>query len=188
MKTIGKILFFVLLWPIALPILMFKKDADTIDRLLLAAIFAVLCAICYITAPKQKRTKMKAVAASPDMLIFPQTPIPTRTRTLYEMLSALATDTAPTYQARITPSPTLGYHYAQNIYSPTPASVKSRNCTIKGNVNTSAGTKIYHCPGWRDYNRTEMKASEGDRWFCTEAEARAAGFRDPDYPHSYCSP
>lgn len=51
-------------------------------------------------------------------------------------------------------------------------------CAIKGNVN-SKGDWIYHVPGWRDYNRTDVKPKEGDRWFCTEEEARAAGFRAP---------
>jgi hypothetical protein len=28
-----------------------------------------------------------------------------------------------------------------------------------------------------NYDRIVMNASEGDKWFCTEAEAKAAGFR-----------
>lgn len=55
------------------------------------------------------------------------------------------------------------------------------SCAIKGNVN-SKKQKIYHIPGWRDYNRTDIKPEEGDRWFCTEAEATAAGFRAPENP------
>lgn len=55
------------------------------------------------------------------------------------------------------------------------------SCAIKGNVN-SRGDLIYHAPGWRDYNRTDVKPEEGDRWFCTEDEARAAGFRAPENP------
>lgn len=51
-------------------------------------------------------------------------------------------------------------------------------CQIKGNVN-SKGDHIYHVPGWRDYERTNVKPEEGDRWFCTEEEASAAGFRAP---------
>jgi len=50
------------------------------------------------------------------------------------------------------------------------------SCAIKGNVNSS-GEKIYHTPGQRDYNRTDIKTEEGDRWFCTPEEAQAAGFR-----------
>lgn len=51
-------------------------------------------------------------------------------------------------------------------------------CDIKGNVN-SDGERIYHAPGDRDYKRTDIKPEEGDRWFCTAAEAEAAGFRAP---------
>jgi hypothetical protein len=52
------------------------------------------------------------------------------------------------------------------------------SCAIKGNVN-SKGDRIYHVPGWRDYDRTTIKPEEGDRWFCTDQEARDAGFREP---------
>jgi hypothetical protein len=51
------------------------------------------------------------------------------------------------------------------------------SCSIKGNVNVSTGTRIYHMPGGAYYNRTNIKFEEGDRWFCTEAEAQAANFR-----------
>ena len=49
-------------------------------------------------------------------------------------------------------------------------------CTIKGNIGKS-GTRIYHVPGGRFYDRTRIDASKGERWFCTEAEARATGWR-----------
>lgn len=55
------------------------------------------------------------------------------------------------------------------------------SCAIKGNVN-SKKELIYHMPGWRDYNRTDIKPEEGDRWFCTAEEAQAAGFRAPQNP------
>lgn len=47
---------------------------------------------------------------------------------------------------------------------------------IKGNVN-SKGEKIYHMRGQQDYDKIIMRAEEGDRYFQTEEEARAAGFR-----------
>ncbi len=52
------------------------------------------------------------------------------------------------------------------------------SCSIKGNVN-SDGERIYHTTDSRSYNRTDIKPEEGDRWFCTEQEAQAAGFRAP---------
>lgn len=51
-------------------------------------------------------------------------------------------------------------------------------CTIKGNVS-ARGERIYHLPGSRTYAATRIDESHGERWFCTEAEARGAGFRPP---------
>ncbi|MCB9098822.1 MAG: SH3 domain-containing protein [Anaerolineales bacterium] len=50
------------------------------------------------------------------------------------------------------------------------------SCDIKGNVN-SKGEKIYHTRGGQFYDRTDIKPEEGDRWFCSAAEAENAGFR-----------
>jgi endonuclease YncB( thermonuclease family) len=52
-----------------------------------------------------------------------------------------------------------------------------RKCAIKGNVS-SAG-KIYHVPGSKSYAKTKIDEASGERWFCTEAEAEAAGWRVP---------
>ena len=60
---------------------------------------------------------------------------------------------------------------------PSPSS-PARNCAIKGNIN-SHGERIYHLPGTRNYNETVITESKGERWFCSEAEARAAGWRAP---------
>jgi endonuclease YncB( thermonuclease family) len=49
-------------------------------------------------------------------------------------------------------------------------------CAIKGNVSSS-GERIYHVPGGEYYSRTQITPSKGERWFCTEGEARAAGWR-----------
>ncbi len=49
-------------------------------------------------------------------------------------------------------------------------------CLIKGNIS-SKGERIYHVPGGQYYSRTKISTAKGERWFCTEAEARAAGWR-----------
>ena len=49
-------------------------------------------------------------------------------------------------------------------------------CNIKGNVSTQ-GERIYHVPGQRYYDKTRISASHGEQWFCSEKEARAAGWR-----------
>jgi endonuclease YncB( thermonuclease family) len=50
-------------------------------------------------------------------------------------------------------------------------------CRIKGNISESG--KIYHVPGSEWYERTQIDPAKGERWFCTEAEAKAAGWRAP---------
>ncbi|MEL7179176.1 MAG: thermonuclease family protein [Pseudomonadota bacterium] len=49
------------------------------------------------------------------------------------------------------------------------------NCTIKGNI--SSGGRIYHMPGREHYARTRINPANGERWFCSQAEAEAAGWR-----------
>ena len=51
-------------------------------------------------------------------------------------------------------------------------------CTIKGNISRS-GDKVYHVPGSRDYERTRISEKAGERMFCSEDEAKAAGWRAP---------
>jgi micrococcal nuclease len=48
---------------------------------------------------------------------------------------------------------------------------------IKGNISQSTGEKIYHVPGGEFYDKTVIDEAAGERWFCTEQEALAAGWR-----------
>ena len=48
-------------------------------------------------------------------------------------------------------------------------------CRIKGNI--SGNGRIYHLPGSRSYAATRISEAKGERWFCSEAEARTAGWR-----------
>lgn len=57
----------------------------------------------------------------------------------------------------------------------TPAQAAPGACAIKGNI--SGNGRIYHMPGQEHYDRTRINPPDGERWFCTEAEARAAGWR-----------
>jgi len=54
----------------------------------------------------------------------------------------------------------------------------SNGCQIKGNIN-SKGDRIYHVPGSRSYGATRINKSKGERWFCSQDEAEAAGWRAP---------
>ncbi len=50
-----------------------------------------------------------------------------------------------------------------------------QGCPIKGQV--SGGAKLYLLPWSPDYARVRVSKSRGDRWFCSEEEAIAAGWR-----------
>lgn len=60
----------------------------------------------------------------------------------------------------------------------TATTTRRGGCNIKGNINGD-GAKIYHIPDSSSYRSTEIDESRGERWFCTESEARAAGWRPP---------
>lgn len=51
-----------------------------------------------------------------------------------------------------------------------------RPCPIKGNIGRS-DVRIYHVPGGAHYRRTKIHQNKGERWFCSEEEARRAGWR-----------
>ena len=52
-------------------------------------------------------------------------------------------------------------------------------CPIKGNI--SGNGRIYHAPWSPWYTRTRINPAKGERWFCSEAEAVAAGWRAPHW-------
>jgi hypothetical protein len=64
------------------------------------------------------------------------------------------------------------------LLSDVPAAIAQSpsGCLIKGNVS-ARGERIYHPPGCRYYNATRIDPARGERWFCSEAEALAAGWR-----------
>jgi len=51
------------------------------------------------------------------------------------------------------------------------------NCDIKGNISINTGEHIYHMPGQHFYAETIISPAYGERWFCSEAQAQAAGWR-----------
>ena len=50
------------------------------------------------------------------------------------------------------------------------------DCNIKGNISAK-GERIFHRPGQEHYDRTRINTAQGERWFCSAAEAAAAGWR-----------
>lgn len=57
-----------------------------------------------------------------------------------------------------------------------PQVAPSADCNIKGNISRS-GSRIFHVPGQRDYARTRIDESKGERWFCSPDDARGSGWR-----------
>lgn len=53
-----------------------------------------------------------------------------------------------------------------------------KGCPIKGNISQNG--HIYHPPWSTWYSRTRINEAKGERWFCSEAEAIAAGWRAPN--------
>jgi len=56
-------------------------------------------------------------------------------------------------------------------------STQKSSCNFKGNVSYNKRRKIYHVPGQRDYESTVISSHRGERWFCSEADARANGWK-----------
>lgn len=57
------------------------------------------------------------------------------------------------------------------------ALVPGSGCNIKGNISVDTGERIYHVPGQKYYRETIISTGKGERWFCSEEEARRAGWR-----------
>jgi hypothetical protein len=66
---------------------------------------------------------------------------------------------------------------APALYSRLTAFAPGSGCNIKGNISINSGERIYHVPGQRRYRETKIRPEYGERWFCSEAEARQAGWR-----------
>ena len=53
---------------------------------------------------------------------------------------------------------------------------RAAGCNVKGNISAS-GERIYHVLGQEYYSATHINWLRGEQWFCSEAAARAAGWR-----------
>jgi endonuclease YncB( thermonuclease family) len=64
------------------------------------------------------------------------------------------------------------------------------NCLIKGNIQRSdSTTKNYFFPGCSEYNATIVEKDLGEAWFCTEKQAKDAGFAKGTHcPEKYEAP
>ena len=65
-----------------------------------------------------------------------------------------------------------GYAAVRAVPAPSPPPLGERWFSVSLN-----GERIYHVPGQRYYDVTNIDPTYGERWFCSEAEAREAGWR-----------
>ena len=63
------------------------------------------------------------------------------------------------------------------ISCPTGCKAHLNGCDIKGNISYTSKEKIFHAPGQEYYDATVITPMFGERWFCTEEEAIANGWR-----------
>ena len=56
-------------------------------------------------------------------------------------------------------------------------SAPSVECNIKGSINPSTGERIYYMPGQKFYSWKKIEQQLGERLFCSEDEARTAGWQ-----------
>ena len=137
-------------------------------------------------------------------ILMSQTPTPTITPLLTDTslptatptatFAPIPTDTPVSYDAGSwIPGAAEASYYDENTYyysdgsnwtpnTEVPVAYENNNTCyglIKGNVNPNKNTYVYHCPNGAYYNDTLIQPEQGDRWFCTELEAIAAGFHKP---------
>lgn len=116
----------------------------------------------HLTQMEQQARQAGLTACQPTPTLT-QTATPTTTPTS-KPKTATATKLAP-------PTATTPAGCPQGCTTPPPG------CVIKGNISSSSGEKIYHVPGQRYYEQTKIEPEKGERWFCTEEEAIANGWR-----------
>jgi endonuclease YncB( thermonuclease family) len=73
-------------------------------------------------------------------------------------------------------TPPWDWRRGQRTIRSAPVSERPDGCDIKGNISRN-GERIYHMPGERWYDRTVIDTAKDERWFCTQDEAEAAGWR-----------
>lgn len=124
-----------------------SEKAASADKL---GVWSGTCDVAPPTGSNQPATQ--AAPLMPQKTAAPSKPAPPATKT------TAPKTTAPKPAAPMTTAPSTS------------------GCKIKGNIS-SKGEKIYHMPGQRYYDATKIDLSKGERWFCSEADAVAAGWR-----------
>ncbi|TPJ11444.1 hypothetical protein FJW04_24105 [Mesorhizobium sp. B2-7-3] len=74
-------------------------------------------------------------------------------------------------------APHSNQHHLPTVHHRGDANAAPNGCNIKGNISMETGERIYHMPGQRYYNDTDVNPAKGERWFCSQWEAWWAGWR-----------
>lgn len=155
MSKSKKILLWLLLWPVLLIVIILHPKTEKFFKITLSLILLISCAIILllVTADFSDQPKYVSVypTRAPLLISRPPTATPTARPTV-----------PPTIAIARPASPSVPYRTHQIISD-------SSSCSIKGNQKTM----IYHCKNGASYDRLQNNIT----WFCSPAEARAAGYR-----------
>lgn len=112
------------------------------------------------------------IPPTPTLPPATMTPVPPATSTPIPTRAPATATTAPTSAPATATSAPIAGTCPQGCAVATPPV----GCDIKGNISDK-GEKIYHVRGGSSYAATKIEPAKGERWFCTAAEALAAGWR-----------
>lgn len=144
-------------------------------------LFFVMAGLTFAIANRRQPTVSTAQARSSSPPAAPRE-VPAATQPPSTAPSASpAPQATPTPAPSPTPAPATAAPTPQPIPEPAPiaadpAPAALGGCVIKGNISQNSGRKLYHVPGMEDYNNTIIRREDGERYFCSEAEAQAAGW------------
>jgi len=110
------------------------------------------------TCPVDQRKKVSMVSPSSSTKVFGASTVVQITNAPVEQKSVAPVTTVKASEIAVSSSTTT-----------------NSDCKIKGNISSSG--KIYHLLGCGSYEKTGINLSQGEKWFCTEDEAVAAGWR-----------
>lgn len=144
-------------------------------------IVILLCASCQPIISLVPPTSTPSSTIFPSRVAFTATlpPMPTSTPRiwLHTSVDLEADHGEERFADRAETSRMNSLDYVAVVTCPNGCTELLPGCEIKGNISVSSGNKIYHLPGQQYYSVTVISPEYGERWFCTEEEAIANGWR-----------
>lgn len=115
------------------------------------------------SAPAPARASKSALASAREETVTPTSAAPKRER-------------PPAAPARAAPSAPASPRVSVKPSARRGAGRHPAGCPIKGNID-AIGRRFYYLPGTKWYNIIAINTEAGERWFCYENDAMAAGWR-----------